>query len=71
MLTVGWVAGFWWRTIQRIGVSEALGGSYSGTLRYSTSNVLYVSFPWRVTFDPSHMLPWAWQEIKGEAVSLA
>ena len=27
--------------------------------------------PWRVTFDPSHMLPWAWQEIKGETVSLA
>ena len=27
--------------------------------------------PWRVTFDPSHMLPWAWQESKGEAVSLA
>ena len=24
--------------------------------------------PWRVTFDPSHVLPWAWQEVEGEAV---
>ena len=26
--------------------------------------------PWRMTFDPSHVLPWAWQEVKGEAVSV-
>ena len=24
--------------------------------------------PRRVTFDPSHVLPWAWQEVKGETV---
>ena len=26
--------------------------------------------PWRVTFDPSHVLPWAWQEVEREAVSV-
>ena len=26
--------------------------------------------PWYVTFDPSHVLPWAWQEVEGEAVSV-
>ena len=25
---------------------------------------------WPVTFDPSHVLPWAWQEVEGEAVSV-
>ena len=26
--------------------------------------------PWHVTFDPSHVLPWAWREVKGWAVSV-
>ena len=26
--------------------------------------------PWRVTFDPSHVLLWAWQKVKGEALSV-
>ena len=24
---------------------------------------------WRVSLDPSHVLPWVWQEVKGEALS--
>ena len=27
--------------------------------------------PRRVSFDPSNMLPWAWQEVKGEAMPLS
>ena len=30
----------------------------------------WVHPPCRVTFDPSHVLPWAWQEVKCEAVSV-
>ena len=26
--------------------------------------------PWCVTFDPSHVLRWAWQEVEGEAMSV-
>ena len=27
--------------------------------------------PRRVSFDPSNVLPWAWQEVKGEAMPLS
>ena len=26
--------------------------------------------PWCVTYHPSHVLPWAWQEVKVEAFSV-
>ena len=62
-----------------VGVPEALGGSYvwplascpaSGPLwHYNQQCTIRVACPsWRVTFDPPNMLPWAWQEVKGEAV---
>ena len=28
-------------------------------------------FPQHVSFDPSNVLPWAWQEVKGEAMPLS
>ena len=46
----------------RIGVAEVL--------EIRISHVQYLFPPWRVTFDPSHALPLAWQKVKREAVSI-
>ena len=65
-----------------VGVPEALGGSYVSIVwplascpasdplwHYNQQCTIRVACPsWRVTFDPPNMLPWAWQEVKGEAV---
>ena len=40
-----------------------------GPAMYDTCSLMACP-PWRVTFDPSHAHPSAWQEVKGEAVSV-